>query len=458
MSLFRTKSVERAMDTGPHSLKRALSATDLTLLGIGAVIGTGIFVLTGIAAATKAGPAITLSFIVAGLASIFTALAYAELASTVPISGSAYTYSYVTLGEFIAWIIGWDLILEYGVASAVVAIGWSGYFNHVLEAIGFALPSFLTKAPHEGGWINLPAFLAILFMSTVLAIGVKQSSRFNNVVVFIKLAVIALFILVAFRHADTSLWHPYVPFGWTGVMSGAALIFFAYIGFDAVSTAAEEARNPQRDLPIGIIASLLICTLIYILVSGLLTALVPYPQLNVSYPVAFALARMGEHLVASTIAVGAIAGLTSVLLVLLYGQSRIFFAMSRDGLLPPAFSAVHPRFMTPTRVILATGFLVSLVAGFLPIHEVAELVNIGTLSAFILVSISVLVLRRTHPDLPRPFKTPLMPWTPLLAIAFCAYLIASLSAFTLMSFVVWTAIGLLVYFGYARRHSHLAAA
>lgn len=346
MSLFRTKSIESALEQGKSGLHRALGGMDLVLLGIGAVIGTGIFVLTGIAAANNAGPAITLSFVVSGLAAILAALVYAELASSVPIAGSAYTYSYVSLGEFLAWLIGWDLMLEYGVASSVVAIGWSGYFNHILEALGISLPVALTKAPHEGGIMNLSAFIIILLVSAVLAIGVKQSSRFNNVVVMIKLAVIALFIIVAAKHVDVKLWQPYMPFGWQGVMSGAALIFFAYIGFDAVSTAAEEARNPQRDLPIGLLGSLLVCTLIYLVVSAELTGLLPYHQLDVSYPVAYALARVGEHLASSLIAVGAIAGLTSVLLVLLYAQSRIFFSMSRDGLLPPVFCAVHPRFRT----------------------------------------------------------------------------------------------------------------
>ncbi len=460
MSLWRTKSIEKALEASNNNsgLHRALSGMDLTLLGIGAVIGAGIFVLTGVAAATQAGPALMLSFVVSGLACIFAALVYAELASAVPISGSAYTYSYVALGEFVAWIVGWNLVLEYGVSSAAVAIGWSGYFNRALEGVGLGLPADLMKAPHEGGLVNLPALLIIVLVSVILTVGVKQSSRFNNIIVMVKLAVIALFIVVAAGHVEPANWKPFMPFGWEGVMGGAALIFFAYIGFDAVSTAGEEARNPQRDLPRGIIGSLVICTIIYIIVAALLTGIVPYTLLNVKDPVAFALAQVGERLASNLISVGAIAGLTSVLLVLLYGQSRIFFAMSRDGLLPAVFSQVHARFRTPVPVIMVTGAVAALVAGFMPIGQVAELANIGTLSAFAVVSVGVLVLRRTHPSLNRPFKTPFMPWTPILAILFCSYLIASLGAVTLWRFVVWTAIGVTIYFAYSRKRSLLATA
>ena len=452
----RTKPIDEALETGETGLHRVLSGLDLTFLGIGAVIGAGIFVLTGIAAATKAGPALTLSFALAGLACLFAALVYAEFASTVPVSGSAYTYSYVTLGELAAWIIGWDLILEYAVASAAVAIGWSGYFNRVLGGLGMALPEALTRTPFDGGWINLPAFAVILAVSALLAVGVRESSRFNNAIVVLKLGIIALFLITAIPKVDVAHWDPYFPFGWSGVVSGAGLIFFAYIGFDAVSTAAEEARDPQRDIPRGILGSLLICTLIYIVVAAVLTGVVFYTQLNVPDPVAAALAMIGAHTAAGLISVGAIAGLSSVLLVLLYGQSRIFFAMSRDGLLPPVFSNVHPRFRTPFRVVIATGLLVSLVAGFMPIQQVAELVNVGTLAAFMLVSVAVMVLRYTRPDLHRPFRTPFVPWVPLLAIGFCGYLIASLDAVTLWRFVIWMALGLAIYFLYARHHSRLA--
>jgi APA family basic amino acid/polyamine antiporter len=377
-ALLRRKSISQALALSEENgLHRALGRFDLIFLGIGAVIGAGIFVLTGIAAATKAGPALSLSFVVAGLACFFAALVYAELASTVPVSGSAYTYSYVTMGEFIAWIIGWDLILEYGVASAAVAIGWSGYFLQLSTAMGLDLPELLTKAPHEGGWINLPAAGVIMLVTLLLAAGVRQSSRVNNVVVLVKLAVIGLFLVVAAPKVQVGNWQPFFPFGWQGVMGGAALIFFAYIGFDAVSTAAEEARNPQRDLPLGILGSLLFCTVIYIAVAMVLTGAVHYSQLNVSHPVAHALELIGSPTAAGLVSVGAIAGLSSVLLVLLYGQSRIFFAMSRDGLLPAAFSRVHPRTRTPVTTIIATGVVVALVAGLLPIGAVAELVNVG---------------------------------------------------------------------------------
>ncbi|NCU00653.1 amino acid permease [Candidatus Macondimonas diazotrophica] len=452
---WRTKPIDQALEAGEGGLHRVLSGLDLTFLGIGAVIGAGIFVLTGIAAATKAGPALTLSFVIAGMACLFAALVYAEFASTVPLSGSAYTYSYVTLGELPAWIIGWDLILEYSVASAAVAIGWSGYFNRVLEGLGLGLPEMLTRTPFDGGWINLPAFVVILVVSALLAVGVRETSRFNNAMVVLKLGIIALFLVTAIPKIDVTNWDPYFPFGWSGVVGGAGLIFFAYIGFDAVSTAAEEARDPQRDIPRGILGSLVICTLIYILVAGALTGIVNYTQLNVPDPVAAGLALIGAHSVAGLISVGAIAGLSSVLLVLLYGQSRIFFAMSRDGLLPPVFSRVHPRFRTPFQVVLMTGLVVALVAGFMPIRQVAELVNVGTLAAFILVSVAVMVLRYTRPDLHRPFRTPLVPLIPLLAIAFCAYLIASLDAVTLWRFVAWMALGMAVYVFYARHHSRL---
>lgn len=452
---WRTKPIDQALEAGEGGLHRVLSGLDLTFLGIGAVIGAGIFVLTGIAAATKAGPALTLSFVIAGMACLFAALVYAEFASTVPLSGSAYTYSYVTLGELPAWIIGWDLILEYSVASAAVAIGWSGYFNRVLEGLGLGLPEMLTRTPFDGGWINLPAFVVILVVSALLAVGIRETSRFNNAMVVLKLGIIALFLVTAIPKIDVTNWDPYFPFGWSGVVSGAGLIFFAYIGFDAVSTAAEEARDPQRDIPRGILGSLVICTLIYILVAGALTGIVNYTQLNVPDPVAAGLALIGAHSVAGLISVGAIAGLSSVLLVLLYGQSRIFFAMSRDGLLPPVFSRVHPRFRTPFQVVLMTGLMVALVAGFMPIRQVAELVNVGTLAAFILVSVAVMVLRYTRPDLHRPFRTPLVPLIPLLAIAFCAYLIASLDAVTLWRFVAWMALGMVVYVFYARHHSRL---
>ncbi|MBK9132491.1 MAG: amino acid permease [Gammaproteobacteria bacterium] len=455
MNLFRTKAINADMycDTG---LRRCLSAFDLTMLGIGAIIGAGIFVLTGIAAATKAGPAIMLSFVLAGFACAFAALAYAELAAAVGGCGSAYGYAYAGFGEFIAWIIGWDLILEYGVATAAVAIGWSGYLNNALTAIGLPLPPELTHGPAEGGLVNLAAAAIILVLAVLLAVGVHYSARFNAAMVLIKVSAIAVFIAVASGHVDPGNWVPFLPFGWEGVASGAALIFFAYIGFDAVSTATEETVNPPRDVPIGIIASLGVCTVIYILVSGLLTGIVPYHTLNVASPVADALLRLGHQWASAVIAAGAIAGLTTVMLVLFYALTRIFLAMSRDGLLPPGISRIHPGTKTPVRTILASGVVMAAIAGFTPIGDVAELVNIGTLAAFVLVCGGVIALRRTHPDLPRPFRSPWMPVAPLLGIAFCLYLMTSLPLVTWIRFVVWLALGMVVYFLYSMRHSALA--
>ena len=454
MSLFRTKPINAdiSCNTG---LKRCLSAMDLTLLGIGAIIGAGIFVLTGIAAAKSAGPAIVLSYVVSGFACAFAALAYAELAASVGGCGSAYGYAYAGLGEFIAWIIGWDLILEYGVATAAVAIGWSGYVNNALTAMGTPIPMTLLKSPVEGGIVNLPAFLIVLTLAVLLAIGIRQSARFNAVMVLVKLLAIATFVAVAAFHVQPANWVPFMPFGWEGVMGGAALIFFAYIGFDAVSTAAEEAVNPQRDLPIGILVSLAVCTVIYVVVAGLLTGIVPYHTLNVASPVADSLLRIGYPWAAAFIAAGAIAGLTTVMLVLYYGLTRVFLAMSRDGLLPPVFSAVNKNTQTPIRIILASGVLIALIAGFTPIGDVAELVNIGTLAAFVLVCAGVIHLRYTRPELKRPFRTPFGSVTPLLGIIFCVYLMLSLPPVTWARFGIWLALGLVIYFVYSRRHSTL---
>jgi APA family basic amino acid/polyamine antiporter len=456
MSLFRKKPInaDAYCNTG---LKRCLSAMDLTLLGIGAIIGAGIFVLTGIAAAKSAGPAIVLSYVVSGFACAFAALAYAELAASVGGCGSAYGYAYAGLGEFIAWIIGWDLILEYGVATAAVAIGWAGYVNNALTAMGMPLPMALLKSPVEGGFVNLPALLIVLTLAVLLAIGIRQSARFNAVMVLVKLLAITTFVAVAAFHVQPANWTPFMPFGWEGVMGGAALIFFAYIGFDAVSTAAEEAVNPQRDLPIGILVSLAVCTVIYVVVAGLLTGIVPYHTLNVASPVADSLLRIGYPWAAAFIAAGAIAGLTTVMLVLYYGLTRVFLAMSRDGLLPPVFSAVNKNTQTPIRIILASGVLIALIAGFTPIGDVAELVNIGTLAAFVLVCAGVMHLRHTRPELKRPFRMPFGAVTPLLGIVFCVYLMLSLPPVTWLRFGAWLALGLVIYFFYSRRHSTLHA-
>ncbi|MGD9896789.1 MAG: amino acid permease [Candidatus Methylacidiphilaceae bacterium] len=432
----------------PAGLRRTLSALDLMLLGVGAIVGAGIFVLTGVAAATAAGPGLSLSFVVAGVACLFAALCYAEFASVVPTAGSAYAYASLSMGEFAGWLTGWNLILAYLLTGGVVAIGWSGYFQELLSGVGLSLPAAFGKAPHEGGWINLPAALIALGLSGVLALGARESARFNHGIVVVKLAVIGLFLLVAVRHVNPQNWHPLLPFGWKGVMTGAALIFFAYVGFDAVSTAAEEAKDPQRDLPMGILGSLVVCTLIYIVVGAVLTGIVPYRVLNVKDPVAFALAQVGERMAANFVAVGAMAGITSALLVNMYGQSRVFFAMCRDGLLPGFLGRIHPVSRTPARMILLIGALIAAIAGFLPIETVAELTNMGALTAFIVVALGALVLRKKRPAMRRPFQVPAMPWSALAAIGFCGYLMTNLSRKTLVCFLLWMAVGAVFYLAF----------
>lgn len=454
MSLFRTKILHQTDTAG--ELKRCLTAFDLTLLGIGAIIGAGIFVLTGIAAATKAGPAIILSYMLAGVACSFAALSYAELSASIRGSGSAYNYAYAGLGEIVAWIIGWALILEYGVGTAVVAIGWSGYLNDALLSVGISIPIQLLKSYSEGGLVNLPAVLIILTLCGVLIIGVKQSARFNMLIVFIKLAVLALFIAVATTEVQPRHWRPFMPFGWHGIVEGAALVFFAFIGFDAVATAGEEAKNPQKDLSLGIMGSLGICTAFYIAVAGLLTGIVSYTTLNTQSPVAEAILNLGHKITADMIALGAIAGLTSTMLIFTYAGTRVVYSMSKDGLLPPFFSRVHAKTQTPVQVIIMSGVLMSLIAGFFPIREVAELVNIGTLAAFAIVCISVIILRVTKPDLPRPFKTPFNPLIPVLGVASCGYLMLSLPWITWLRFIIWMVVGLVIYAFYGYRHSALS--
>jgi APA family basic amino acid/polyamine antiporter len=457
--LWRIKPVDlilRQSDQAEHGLKRTLGPISLTAMGIGAIVGTGIFVLTGVAAAKYAGPGLMISFVIAGIVSGLAALCYAEFASSVPISGSAYTYSYATLGELIAWIIGWDLILEYAVGAAAVSIGWSGYVTDLLKsAFGLTLPTALTASPFAGGIINLPATLIILVITGLLILGTSESSTVNNIIVAIKLLVILFFLVVGVGHVNPANWSPFLPFGAGGILRGASIIFFAYIGFDMVSTSAEETRNPAKDLPVGIIGSLLICTLLYILVTAVLTGMVSYTQLNVASPVSHAMILIGLNIAASIISIGAICGLTTVLIVLLYGQSRIFFSMSRDGLLPGIFSRIHPRLRTPYWSSLLIGVVVALVAGLTPIDVVAELTNIGTLAAFVLVSLAVLILRRTQPNLRRAFRVPLVPWIPILSMIASLVLIVSLPLVTILRFIVWLAIGLLIYFLYSRRHSKL---
>jgi len=454
MDLFRRKSIDELQAAAAASgMLKNLAAVDLLMLGIGAVIGTGIFVLTGVAAAKYAGPAVPLSFILSGLTCALAGLAYAEFASIVPASGSAYTYAYASLGEFIAFIVGWNLILEYTVTSSAVAVGWSGYVVGLFASAGLVLPHELVVAPAEGGIFNLPAVLITLFLSFLLVRGTKESVKLNRILVFVKLAAIFLFLVLAAPHVDATNWEPFLPFGYSGVVSGAAIVFFAYIGFDAVATTAEECRNAARDLPVGIIGSLFICTLLYAVVAAVLTGVVPYSMLDTAEPVAFALRHIGYNVGSAIVAVGAICGITTVLLVLLYGQARIFFAMSRDGMVPANVCKIHRRFHTPYRVTILGAIFVSVIAGVFPIGMIAEMANIGTLSAFLIASIGVMVLRKTEPDLKRNFKCPAVWLIAPLAVLSCGYLMANLPLATWHRFGFWILFGLCVYFGYSRAHS-----
>ena len=502
MNLFARRRVAdlQAEALTDQRLKRVLGPVNLTSLGIGAIIGAGIFVLTGQAAAKYAGPAIVYSFILAGLVCAFAGLCYAEFASMIPISGSAYTYGYATLGEFVAWIIGWDLILEYLFAASTVAVGWSGYVVSFLKDLGVVIPVAFTSAPYNHvtppdaqwwnlwqlfvkGWVstgavlNVPAMLIVGIITILLVIGIKESANFNNVIVALKLAVILTFIGVGVAYINTNNWHPFVPpfvapakdaimlpggavigaggFGWGGVLRAAGVIFFAYIGFDAVSTAAQEAKNPQRDMPIGLLVSLAICTVLYIAVSLVLTGIVNYTQLNVPAPIAVAVNSLGPSLawLAYFIKIGAIAGLSSVILVMLLGQPRIFYTMSKDGLLPPIFSAVHPKFRTPWIAQILTGAVAMVVAGLFPIGLLGELVSIGTLLAFAIVCAGVFVLRFTDPQIHRPFRMPAFWLVAPFGVGFCIFLMAGLPADTWARLIVWMAIGIGIYFFYGRRHS-----
>jgi APA family basic amino acid/polyamine antiporter len=486
MNLFRRKRMEdlQAEILTDHRLKKALGPLNLTALGIGAVIGAGIFVLTGQAAAKYAGPAIVLSFILAGFACAFAGLCYAEFSSMIPISGSAYTYSYATLGEFIAWIIGWDLILEYLFAASTVAVGWSGYVVSFLKDVGINIPSAFTGAPYnhvapeDAGWniwrlftegwtrtgatLNIPAMVIVGVITVLLVLGIQESATFNNIIVAIKLSVIFAFIAVGLAYINKANWQPFVPaataagqFGWGGVLRGAGVIFFAYIGFDAVSTAAQEARNPQRDMPIGILGSLAICTILYITVALVLTGIIKYTELNVPDPIAVAINSLGKSVawLRPVVKVGAIAGLSSVILVMMLGQPRIFYSMSKDGLLPPAFTAVHPRFRTPWLATVLTGSIAMLVAGLFPIGLLGELVSIGTLLAFGIVCVGTLVLRFTHPELKRPFRTPGVYAVAPLGAGFCLWLMYGLPRDTWARLIIWMVLGLFIYFFYGRHHS-----
>jgi APA family basic amino acid/polyamine antiporter len=482
MDLFRRKSVtdlqhEAATD---HSLKRALGPWNLTLLGIGAIIGTGIFVLTGTVAAQNAGPAVVLSFVLAGVASIFAALCYAEFASLVPMAGSAYTYGYATLGEFIAWIIGWDLVLEYALGAVTVAIGWSGYVVSFLKDIGIVVPPAFSAAhgtvitladgTTTTAIFNLPAVFIIAIVTALLVVGIKESANVNNVIVFIKVAVVIIFIAGAAHAINPANWHPFIPpqtigpdgvpvrgaFGWDGIVAGAGVVFFAYIGFDAVSTAAQEAKNPQRDMPIGIIGSLLICTLLYILVSGIATGVMSYTELNVPDPIAVVADRAGLGWISTFIKLGAIAGLSSVILVMLMGQSRVFYTMAKDGLLPQFVNKIHPKFQTPWITSIVTGVAVAIPAGWFTVREAGSLVSIGTLLAFVIVSAGILVLRIREPGLVRPFRAPFVWFTSFAGAASAIYLMIHLPWRTWERLLIWLAIGLVVYFTYGIKNSRLA--
>ena len=480
-SLFRTKTIEdtiRDTSAPQHSLKRELSALDLTVYGIGVIIGTGIFVLTGTAAKQYAGPAVALSFAAAGVVCALAALCYAEFASTVPVAGSAYTFSYAALGEFPAWLIGWDLILELALGAAVVAVGWSGYIQNLLADVGVHFPTSIGGGTDQHWGVNLPAAALVLVMTGLLVLGVKQSARFTAVIVTVKVAVVLLVIGAGVFFVKSANYRPFIPptskatstaggtaqpliqhlgfapgaFGVMGIFTAAAVVFFAFIGFDVVATAAEEVKKPQRDLPRGILASLAVCTALYVGVALVVTGMQKYSALSVKAPLADAFTAAGAHWLSGFISAGAVAGLTSVTLLLLMGQSRVFFAMSRDGLLPRTFSQVHPRFKTPYRSTMLLGLVVACFAAVIPLKALAELVNIGTLAAFILVSLGVMILRRTRPDLPRAFRTPGVPYVPIAAILACLWLMLNLPVETWIRFGVWMLAGLVVYFGYSRRH------
>ncbi|WHZ11651.1 MAG: putative amino acid permease, GabP family [Burkholderiaceae bacterium] len=469
-------SILESAEGGQRHLAKTLGAFSITSMGIGAIIGAGIFVLTGTAAAQYAGPGIILSFILAGVACAFVGLCYSELAAMIPVCGSTYTYTYATLGELFAWIIGWDLILEYAMGAATVAVGWSGYVVSLLHNVGLHIPPQLAAAPEtmvrlaDGtvveGVVNLPAILIVVVLTLMLILGTRESARVNNVMVTIKVIVVLAFIALGVFFVKSANWHPFIPkntgefgqFGWSGILRGSAVVFFAFIGFDAVSTAAQEAKRPQRDMPIGILGSLVICTVLYIVVAAVLTGLVPYTKLDVPDPIAEGVDAIGVTWFSILIKLGALTGLTTVILVLLYGQSRIFFAMARDGLLPGVFARVHPKLRTPYLSQLMIGAVVAIVAAFTPINVLGEMVSIGTLFAFVLVCGAVLYLRRSDPQTARPFRAPGVPVIPLLGVLFCLLLMAGLPLVTWARLVVWLVIGLAIYFGYGRHHSTLRQA
>jgi basic amino acid/polyamine antiporter, APA family len=458
--LFRTKSIERLQSELGRAgqFRRVLGLWQLTAIGLGGLIGAGIFVLTGVVAATQAGPAVSLSFVIAGIASAAAALCYAEFAGMIPVAGSAYTYGYAVLGELVAWVIGWDLLLEYALVVAVVSIGWSGYLQALLNQLGMALPTWAMGASGTGPGhvLDLTAMLGSLAVAGLLTLRIEWGARFNTAMVVIKIAAVVLVIAAGLPHVHTANWHPFMPHGFGGVVEGAAVVFFAVFGYDTLTTAAEEARDPQQQLPRAVLLSLAISLVLYITMSLVLTGVVRYDTLNSAAPVAAAFTAIGLLWVTLIVSAAAVAGIASVMLAFMLGCARIWFAMSRDGLLPAWFAQVHPRFRTPHRPTLIAGGLTALVAGFFPIKEVAELVNIGTLSAFVIICLAVIVLRRTRPDIRRTFRTPLVPWIPLGGTGFSLWLLTKLPAVAWERFIVWMVLGLFLYFSYGRRHSVLA--
>ncbi|MEU4830804.1 amino acid permease [Streptosporangium sp. NPDC023615] len=482
MSVLRVKSVEQSIsdtEAPEHRLSRDLSALDLTVFGIGVIVGTGIFVLTGRVAREMAGPSVALSFVIAGIVCALAALCYAEFASTVPAAGSAYTFAFATLGEFPAWIIGWDLMLEMMLGAAVVAVGWSGYLTSLLESLGIVLPEAIAG---EAATFNLPAALIVLILTAILVMGIKLSSRFNLIIVAVKVTVVMLVIVAGLFFVRAANYAPFIPpsketpaveglsapliqvlfgitpvaFGVMGIFGAAAIVFFAYIGFDVVATAAEETRNPQRDLPIGILSSLGVCTVLYVAVSLVVVGMQRYDRLSEAAPLADAFKAVGQTWAASVISIGALAGLTTVVMILMLGMSRVMFAMCRDNLLPSGLGRVHPKYRTPYLITILMGVVVAALAGLVPLSTIAELVNIGTLFAFVVVSIAVVILRRTRPDLPRSFRTPLVPLVPILSVLACLYLMLNLPVETWLRFLAWMLLGVVIYFGYGYRHSRLS--
>ncbi len=456
LDLFRKKTIEDLVASSEkNSFKKTLGAFDLILIGIGCTIGTGVFVVTGVAAATYAGPAIAISYLLAAIVCVFAGLAYAELASMVPVSGSAYTYSYAVLGEFVGWLVGWGMILEYGVGAASVALGWSGYIVGILKNGGINLPAALSQSPEDGGIVNLPAIGITVFIGLLLIRGTKESVTLNRILVATKLSVIFLFLIIATPMVKLENWSNFAPFGISGIFIGAATVFYAYIGFDAVATAAEECKNPKRDLPIGIIASAVICAILYISVALVLTGISHYTTLNNPEPLARALRENGNNIGSALVATGALAGITSVLLILIYSQSRVFFVMSRDGLIPKPFSKIHKKFGTPNVSLLFVTAAVALVSGFFPLKTLSHITSLGTLFSFMVVAFGVLVLRIKDPKRPRTFRCPAVYVTVPLAIAGCGYLVYTLLIENGWYFAIWTSLGLAVYFGYGYSRSAL---